>query len=68
MLTTLPFPFPDFVTSRANVCRVKTALTEVAEFMTTVHVAVPVHPPPLQPVKTEPGLDAAESVTTVPGL
>src|SRR5580704_8616067 len=40
---------------RANV-----AITVCAELIVTMHVPVPEHPPPLQPVKTEP--DAATSV------
>ena len=42
------------------------AVTEVAADMVTAQVPVPVHPPPDQPVKVEPGLAAAVSVTTVP--
>ena len=34
--------------------------------MLTWHVPVPLHPPPLQPVNSEPGSGTADSVTTVP--
>src|SRR5437660_8686622 len=46
----------------------KVAVTEVAAFIVTLQVPVPVQPPPLQPVKVEPAPGAAVSVTTVPGV
>jgi hypothetical protein len=45
---------------------VKVAVTVVAAESVTVHVPVPEHPPPLQPVKVEPAAGAAVSVTAVP--
>lgn len=44
------------------------AVTEVAAFMVTVHVPVPVQPPPDQPVKVEPDVALAVSVTLLPVL
>ena len=44
----------------------KVAVTVVAALRVTVHVPVPEHPPPLQPVKIEPAAGAAVSVTAVP--
>ena len=44
---------------------VKVAVTEVLAFMVTLHVDMPVHPPPHPPkVEVDPG--ASASVTTVP--
>src|SRR5947199_21706 len=45
---------------------VTSAVTADAAVRVTVQGAVPVHVPPLQPVKTEVGLGIAVSVTTVP--
>ena len=45
---------------------VKVAVTVVAALKVTVQVPVPVHPPPLQPLKVEPAAGAAVSVTAVP--
>ena len=42
------------------------AVTACAAFTVTVQVAVPVQPPPLQPLKVEPAAGAAVSVTAVP--
>ena len=42
------------------------AVTVVAAESVTTQLPVPVHPPPLQPVKAEPAFGAAVSVTTVP--
>ena len=41
-------------------------MTVVAAETVTVHVPVPEHPPPLQPVKVEPATGVAVSVTAVP--
>src|SRR5580658_6623665 len=46
---------------RANV-----AITVCAELIVTIHVPVPEHPPPLQPVKTEPDAASAVRVTCWP--
>src|SRR5207253_642564 len=60
-LVTVPLPVPAGVT-----VRVKVAVTDVAAETVTVHAPVPVHPPPLQPLKIEPAAGAAVSVTAVP--
>jgi len=44
----------------------KFAVTAIAAVTVTVHVPVPVQPPPLQPVNVEPSSGIAVSVTTVP--
>jgi hypothetical protein len=43
----------------------KVADTLLAEFIVTVQVPPPEHPPPLQPTKIEPGCGVAASVTVV---
>jgi len=65
-LVTVPLPVPAGVTVRANVCRVKVAVTVVAAESVTTQAPVPEHPPPLQPLKIEPAAGAAVSVTVVP--
>ena len=64
-LVTVPEPDPALLTvsvrSATNV-----AVTVVSALSVTVHEAVPEHPPPDQPAKTEPGSAAALSVTEVP--
>ena len=44
----------------------KVAVTFWSLLIVTVQVAVPLHPPPDQPLKLEPDAAAAVSVTTVP--
>ena len=44
----------------------KVAVTAWSELIVTVHVPVPQHPPPDQPVKLEPDPGEAVSVTTAP--
>ena len=44
------------------------AVTEVAPLIVTVHGPVPEHPPPDQPVNTEPVSAVAVRVTDVPSL
>ena len=44
----------------------KVAVTFCAAVIVTVQVPVPLHPPPLQPVKVEPPEGVAVSVTLVP--
>ena len=46
----------------------KRAATTVLLFSVTVHVPVPEHPLPNQPVKMEPASGVAVKVTTVPAL
>jgi len=65
-LVTVPVPAPAVVTVSAKDDCTKLAVTVVAAFMVTVHVPVPVQPPPLQPVNVEPAAAAAVSVTDVP--
>src|SRR5438046_56690 len=59
-------PMPAVLDVRLTVWRLKVAVTVVAAFRVTEHVAVPEQPPPLQPVKIEPLAGVAVSVTTVP--
>ena len=49
-----------------EVAAVKVAVTVVVAEMVTVQEAVPEQPPPLQPLKNEPGLGVAARVTAVP--
>jgi hypothetical protein len=49
-----------------DVAALKVAVTPVAALSVTLQVPVPVHPPPLQPPKTEPDAALAVSVTRVP--
>jgi hypothetical protein len=66
-LVTVPDPPPDGVTvsDLAEGAELKLALTVVAAFSVSWHGAVPLHPPPLHPEKTEPGR-AVAARTTVP--
>jgi hypothetical protein len=41
-------------------------VTDAAAFITTVHVPVPEHPPPDQPLNIEPDAGDAVNVTAVP--
>jgi hypothetical protein len=50
------------------VAAVKAASTDVAELTVTVHVPVPPHPPPLQPLNVEPVAGTAVSVAVVPAV
>jgi hypothetical protein len=63
---TLPVPFPAFVTVSAKDDCTKVAVTDVAALTVTLHVPVPVQPPPLQPVNVEPAAGVAVKVTAVP--
>jgi hypothetical protein len=64
---TEPAPVPFFVTVSAC-CGwlLKFAATECAASIVTMHVLVPEHPDPDQPVNTEPMSGVAVSVTTMP--
>jgi phage tail protein X len=66
-LVTVPDPAPARVTVRAKDCKANVAVTELAAFIVTVHVPVPVQAP-LQPVKVAPAAGVAVSVTAVPLL
>ena len=65
---TVPAPAPPRIT--VSVCRIglNVAVTVVAAASGTMHDAVPVQPPPLQPAKIDPALGDAVSVTMVPAL
>ena len=67
VLVTVPVPLPPLVTVSAKGCRPKFAVTEVAAFIVTAHVPVPVHAP-LQPVNVAPAAGVAVSVMAVPLL
>ena len=64
LLVTVPGPFAATLRLKVDVTT-KVALTVVAAVMLTVQTPVPLHPPPLQPVKVEPGAGVAMSVTAV---
>jgi hypothetical protein len=65
-LVTLPLPVPEFVTLRVKDDCTKLAVTVWAALIVTVHVPVPVQPPPLQPLNVEPAAGVAVKVTAVP--
>jgi hypothetical protein len=65
-LVTVPLPVPEFVTLSANDDCTKLAVTAWAALIVTVHVPVPVQPPPLQPANVEPAAGVAVNVTAVP--
>ena len=64
----MPFAEPRMPSDRVNcvTAPVKVAVTVAAAESVTTHDPVPVHPPPLQPLKVEPAAGAAVSVTAVP--
>jgi hypothetical protein len=67
LLVTVPFPVPPLVTVKVYelATTLKVAVTDLAAFIVTVHVPVPVQAP-LQPAKVEPDAAVAVSVTEVP--
>jgi hypothetical protein len=65
-LVTVPAPLPALLAVKSTGCRPKSAVTVVAALSVTVQAPVPVHPPPLHPLKSEPASGAAVSVTMVP--
>src|SRR5437867_12462468 len=65
-LVTVPLPVPALVTVSVKVWSVKVAVTVVAAETVITHDPVPVHPPPLQPLKVEPAAGVAVTVTAVP--
>ena len=65
LLVTVPEPAPAGVIVSAKV-GAKVAVTVVAAEIVTVQDPVLLHPPPLQPVKVDPAVGAAVSVTAVP--
>ncbi|HTX52057.1 MAG TPA: hypothetical protein VMD08_01505 [Candidatus Baltobacteraceae bacterium] len=66
LLVTVPVPVPASVTVKGYVIWVKVAVTFWTALMVTVQGPVPLHPPPLQPVKVDPPLGVAVRVTIVP--
>jgi hypothetical protein len=66
-LVTVPAPVPALLTVRVEGGTAeKFAVTEVLELSVTWHVPVPEQPPPDHPVKVEPPVGVAVSVTGVP--
>lgn len=65
-LVTVPLPAPARTTVTATGAGANAAPTVVAAVIVTVHVAVPEHPPPVQPVKTDPAAGVAASATLDP--
>jgi len=65
-LVTVPTPVPVLFTVSEKLCSVNVAVTVCAALIVTVHVPVPVQPPPLQPVNVEPAVGVAVNVTAVP--
>ena len=63
---TVPLPVPFLPTESVYVLSVNVAFTEIDPVIETVHVPVPLQPPPLQPLNVEPADGDAVSVTTVP--
>src|SRR5438132_1818741 len=62
MLVTVPAPAPTVETVRTKTCA-NVAVTVVAADTVTTHPSEPVHPPPLQPLKTQFAPGVAVSVT-----
>ena len=62
----VPVPVPDLEIERRYVWTANVAVTVVALFKVTTHVPVPLHPPPDQPLNTEPEAAEAVRVTVVP--
>src|SRR5258705_13464630 len=65
-LVTVPVPAPALLTVSVKDGTANVAVTDVAALIVTVQVAVPVQPPPLQPVNVDPAAGVAVKVTTVP--
>jgi hypothetical protein len=65
---TVPLPVPAFATVSVNCCSVNVAATDTAASIVTMHVPVPVQPPPLHPLNTESDAGAAVNVTIVCAL
>ena len=65
-LVTVPVPVPDLLTvSEYADAGSNIAVTDCALFIVTTQAPVPLHPPPLQPVKLDPAAGVADSVTAV---
>ena len=65
-LVTAPAAEPPTTTVSEKLCSANVAVTAVTAVTVITQVPVPLHPPPLQPVNTEPGASVAISVTAVP--
>jgi hypothetical protein len=65
---TVPLPVPAVPTESVWVLGANVAVTVVAALGVTTQAPVPVHPPPLQPVKSEPASGAAVSVIELPSV
>jgi len=66
VLVTVPFPHPAKLTVRVTDCGLKVAVTVVEAVSVTVQVPVPLHPPPLHPLKVDPVAAVAARATAVP--
>jgi hypothetical protein len=66
-LVTVPVPVPVFTSVRAKLWIVNVAVADLAAFIVTTQLPVPVQAP-LQPLKVDPAAAAAVSVTEVPLL
>src|SRR5947208_1536488 len=65
-LVTVPTPVPLGATVSVKFWSANVAVTVVAAVTVTTQGSEPVHPPPLQPVNTEPTAGVAVNVTAVP--
>jgi hypothetical protein len=65
-LVTVPLPAPALLTVSVKLCWANVAVTDWAALIVTVHVPVPVQPPPLQPENVDPVAGVAVKVTAVP--
>jgi len=66
LLVTVPAPVPALVTVRVEGTALNVAVTDLFALITTTHVAVPLHPLPLQPPNVDPADGVAVNVTVVP--
>ena len=64
---TVPVPVPAFETVMVTGFGLNVAVTPSAVLVETVHVPVPVQPPPLQPANVEPVAGVAVRTTDIPG-
>ena len=65
VLVTVPSPVPIVETEIGYVTCPNVAVTDCALVICTTHALVPLHPAPLQPLKVDPRLAVAVSVTEV---
>src|SRR5215468_1373536 len=66
LLVTLPVPVPALFTVSVEGTALNVAVTDLFALITTTHVAVPLHPLPLQPPNVDPADGVAVNVTVVP--